>query len=118
MNSLKNSVRLMGFLGNDPELRTFENERKLVRVSLATNESYKNGDGEWITDTQWHNLVMWDTQAAFADKNLEKGSEISVEGRLVNRSYTDRDGVRRFFTEVVVNKVLSMTRKNKAELVD
>lgn len=118
MNSLKNSVRLMGFLGNDPELRTFENERKLVRVSLATNESYKNGDGEWITDTQWHNLVMWDTQAAFADKNLEKGSEISVEGRLVNRSYTDRDGVQRFFTEVVVNKVLSMTRKNKAELVD
>src|SRR5690554_2921867 len=113
MNSLKNSVRLVGFLGNDPEIKKYGDNKSLARVSIATNERYKNKDEEWVSDTQWHNLVMWGRQAVFAEKSLEKGTEIAIEGRLVNRSYLDKDGITRYYTEVVVNEVLSFTRKEK-----
>src|SRR5690606_41971362 len=93
MNTLKNSVRLTGFLGSNPEVKTFSNDKTLARVSIATHERYRNGQGEWITDTQWHNLVFWGKQALFAQKSLSKGSEIAVEGKLVNRQYVDKDGV-------------------------
>lgn len=113
MNSLKNSVRLMGFLGNDPEIKKYGDNKSLARVSIATNERYKNKDGEWVSDTQWHNLVMWGRQAVFAEKSLEKGAEVAIEGKLVNRAYIDKEGITRYYTEVVVNEVLSFTRKEK-----
>lgn len=113
MNSLKNSVRLVGFLGNDPEIKKYGDNKSLARVSIATNERYKNKEGEWVSDTQWHNLVMWGSQAVFAEKSLEKGSEIAIEGKLVNRAYLDKEGVTRYYTEVVVNEVLTFTRKDK-----
>lgn len=111
MNTLKNSVRLTGFLGNDPEVKTFSNDRTLARVSIATNERYRNGQGEWVTDTQWHSLVFWGKQALFAQKSLSKGSEIAVEGKLVNRQYVDKDGVTRYVTEVNVNEIVQFNRK-------
>jgi single stranded DNA-binding protein (ssb) len=111
MNTLKNSVRLTGFLGGDPEVKTFDNNRTLARVSIATNERYRNGQGEWVTDTQWHNLVFWGKQASFAQKSLSKGSEIAIEGKLVNRQYIDKDGVTRYVTEVNVNEILQFNRK-------
>lgn len=113
MNSLKNSVRLVGFLGNDPEIKKYGDNKSLARVSIATNERYKNKEGEWVSDTQWHNLVMWGRQAVFAEKSLEKGSEIAIEGKLVNRPYIDKDGITRYYTEVVVNEILTFTRKEK-----
>jgi single-strand DNA-binding protein len=113
MNSLKNSVRLMGFLGNDPEIKRYGDNKSLARVSIATNERYKNKEGEWVSDTQWHNLVMWGRQAVFAEKSLEKGTEVAIEGKLVNRAYIDKEGITRYYTEVVVNEVLSFTRKEK-----
>ena len=110
MNTLRNSVRLVGNLGMDPEVRSFDNNKKLARLSLAINESYKNDKGEKITETQWHNVVMWNTQAKFAEDYLKKGDEIAVEGRLSSRSYTDKDGNKRFVTEVVANEFIKLNR--------
>ncbi|SEO07186.1 single-strand binding protein [bacterium A37T11] len=114
MSTLRNSVRLTGFLGNDPEVKKFGEGKSVARVSIATNEIYKNHGGEWVTDTQWHNLVFWGRLAIFAEESLAKGSEVSIEGRLVSRSYTDKEGVLRYVTEVVVNEVKQFNRKENA----
>jgi single-strand DNA-binding protein len=106
MNTLRNSVRLVGNLGMDPEVKSFENNRKLAKITIATNEIYKNDKGEKVTDTQWHNLVMWGTQAKLAEDFLKKGDEIAIEGKLASRSYVDKDGNKRYVTEVVVNEFL------------
>ncbi|CAN5230288.1 single-stranded DNA-binding protein [soil metagenome] len=112
MNTLRNSVRLVGNLGMDPEVKNFDNNRKMARLSLATSESYKNDKGEKVTDTQWHNLVIWGAQAKLAEDFLKKGDEVAIEGKLVNRNYTDKDGNKRYVCEVVVNDFLKMNRKN------
>jgi single-strand DNA-binding protein len=112
MNTLKNSVRLVGNLGMDPEVKNFENNRKLAKLAIATNESYKNDKGEKITDTQWHNLVMWNAQAKLAEEYLKKGDEIAIEGKLSSRSYVDKDGNKRYTTEIVVNEFLKLSNKN------
>ncbi|HTI60720.1 single-stranded DNA-binding protein [Mucilaginibacter sp.] len=112
MNSLRNSVRLVGNLGMDPEVKSFDNNRKLAKISIATTETYKNDKGEKITDTQWHNLVMWNGQANLAEQYLKKGDMISIEGKLSSRSYVDKDGNKKYMTEVVVNDFLKMNNKN------
>ena len=104
MNTLKNSVRLVGNLGMDPEVKSFENDRKLAKIAIATNETYKNDKGEKVTDTQWHNLILWGAQAKLAEQILRKGDEIAIEGKLASRSYVDKDGNKRYVTEVVVNE--------------
>lgn len=105
MFNISNSVRLIGRLGQDPEIKTFDNNRKMARLSLATNERYKNASGEKVEKTTWHNLVAWGAQAEFAEKYLHKGKEISIEGKLTNRSYEGKEGVKKYITEVVVNEV-------------
>jgi single-strand DNA-binding protein len=105
MSSLNNSVRLSGHLGGAPEIKMTENQKKFAKISLATNSYRKNAAGEKVTDTTWHNLVLWEKQAELAEKHLVKGSRITLEGRLVNRFYTDKDGVKRYITEVVVNQI-------------
>jgi single-strand DNA-binding protein len=112
MNTLRNSVRLVGNLGMDPEVKSFDNNRKLAKVSIATNETYKNDKGERITDTQWHNLVAWNAQAKFAEDFLKKGDEIAIEGKLSSRSYVDKDGNKKYITEIVVNEFLKLGNKN------
>ncbi|MDB5146324.1 MAG: ssb [Mucilaginibacter sp.] len=111
MNSLRNSVRLVGNLGMDPEVKVFDSNKKMVRLSIATNESYKNDKGEKITDTQWHNLVFWGPQAKLAEDLLKKGDEVAVEGKLANRNYTDKDGIKRYVSEIVVNEFLKVGLK-------
>ncbi len=111
MNSLKNSVRLTGFLGNNPEVKNINEKTKLAKVSLATNEYYKNSEGERVEDTQWHNLILWNNKAKYAESNLAKGSEVSIEGKLASRSYIDKNGEKRFVTEIIVNEVLLLNRK-------
>lgn len=112
MSNLRNSVRLMGFLGNDPDVKAINDKKKVARVSIATNESYKNDKGEKVEETQWHNLVMWDRLANLAESFLHKGSEVSIEGKLSNRSYTDKEGVKRYITEVVVHDVQMLGKKS------
>ena len=111
MQSLKNSVRLVGHLGMDPEVKSFDNDRKLAKLSLATNESYKNDKGERITDTQWHNLILWNGQAKLAADYLKKGDEVAIEGKIANRNYTDKDGKKRYVSEIVVNEFLKIGAK-------
>lgn len=111
MNNVKNKVQLIGNLGNAPEVKVLDGGKKLVRLSLATNEIYKNAKGEKITETQWHNVVAWDKTAEIAEKYFTKGLEVLIEGKLVNRNYTDKDGVKHYTTEVVANEFLILTKK-------
>jgi len=114
MSTLKNSVRLSGFLGNKPDVKKFGDNKQLARVSIAVNERFKNSRGEWLTDTQWHILVFWGRQAQFVEKSLDKGSEICVAGKLINRSYIDQEGMTRYVTEIVVHEVqILSSRKNE-----
>jgi single-strand DNA-binding protein len=111
MSNLRNSVRLVGFLGSDPEVKTFGNNKKVARVAIAIDDSYKNDKGEKVKETQWHNLVMWEGLAGIAEKFLHKGSEVTIEGKLVNRNYTDKDGLKRYITEIVVGEMFMMGKK-------
>jgi len=111
MNTLKNKVQLIGNLGNDPEIITLESGKKLAKFSLATNENYKDANGEKHTKTDWHNLIMWNKTAEIAEKYLQKGKEIAIEGKLTNRSYETKEGEKRFITEVVVNELLMLGNK-------
>src|ERR1700712_4406638 len=111
MNSLRNSVRLVGNLGMDPEVKNFDANKKLAKVAIATNESYKNDKGEKIVETQWHNLILWGTQAKLAEEYLKKGDEVAIEGKLSNRSYTDKDGNKRYVSEVVVNEFIKLSSR-------
>src|SRR5690348_4120808 len=111
MNGLRNSVRLIGHLGVNPETKELESGKKVSRMTLATNEIYKNAKGETVKDTIWHNLVMWGKTATVAEKYLEKGNEIAIEGRLSSKSYTGKDGVKKYYTEIVVNELLMLDKK-------
>ena len=104
MNNLKNSVRLIGHLGQTPEVKDLSNGKKLAKFSMAINESYKNEAGERVIDTQWHNITAWGKQAELVGKLLKKGSEVAIEGKLTNNTYTDKDGVKRYSTEIVLNE--------------
>jgi len=108
MNTLRNKVQLIGNLGNDPEIINLESGKTLAKFSIATNESYKNANGEKITDTQWHNVVVWGKTATIAEKYLAKGKEVAIEGKLTSRSYETKNGEKRYTTEVVCNELLML----------
>lgn len=102
MNNLRNSVQLIGRLGSTPEVKNLENGVKLASVNIATNESYKNAKGEYVEQTTWHRLVGWDKLAETMEKFWTKGREMVVRGKLVNRSYDDKNGIKRYVTEIRV----------------
>lgn len=106
MYALKNKVQLIGNLSNKPEVFTTECGRKSARFVMATSETYRNARGEKVTETQWHNLVAWGKIADLVEKYLMKGKEIVIEGKLVNRSYYDKNGNRKYITEIQVNELL------------
>ncbi len=113
MNVLRNKVSLIGRLGAAPEVVTFESGRTLTRFSIATNESYKNKEGEWQEKTQWHNLTIWGKQAESAAKVLDKGQEIIAEGKLVNSQYETKEGEKRYSTSIEVNDFLILSPKQE-----
>jgi len=102
---------LIGNLGNAPEVKTIEGGKKLARFSIATKESYRNAKGEKVTETTWHNIVAWGKVAEIAEKYLTKGKEVAVEGKLINNSYTDKDGNKKYSTEVQVSEILMLGSK-------
>jgi len=114
MNALKNKVQLIGNLGNVPEVKNTESGKKLARFSVATNETYRNAKGEKVTETQWHNLIAWGKIAEIAEKYLTKGSEVAIEGKLMNNNYTDKDGVKKYSTEIQVHELLLLGSKASA----
>lgn len=106
MNTLRNKVQLIGNLGNDPEIKTLESGKKLAKFTLATNETYKDEQGNKVTDTQWHYVIAWGPTAEVVEKYVTKGKEIAIEGKLTHRSYEDKTGEKRYMTEIVANELL------------
>ena len=112
MSTLKNKVQLIGNVGLDPTITNLDNGKKVARLSLATNEHYKNGQGEKQTDTNWHTIIAWGKTADIIEKYVTKGKEIAVEGKLGTRAYNDKDGNKRYVTEVIVSEILLLGNNN------
>ena len=110
MSTLRNSVTLIGRLGNDPEIIKFGEDKTKVRLSLATSEYYKDKDGNRVEETQWHNVIAWGNTASIASKYCKKGSEIAIAGKLAHRSY-EKEGQTHYITEVVANEIALLGKK-------
>lgn len=111
-----NKVILIGHLVKDPEVRTLENGNKVVNFSLATSESYKDkNSGERVDKTEWHNIVLWKGLADIAERYLNKGSQIYLEGKLQTRSYEDKDGNTRYTTEIVGQQMTMLGSRSDSE---
>ncbi len=112
MNALQNKVQLIGNLGSNPEVRNTETGKKMARISIATNENYRNAKGETVKETQWHNAIAWGKNAELMEKYLTKGSQVAIEGKLMTRNYVDKEGVKRYITEIQVNDILFLSGRN------
>lgn len=111
MNALKNKVQLIGRLGQNPEIISFNDGNRLAKFSLAIDESYKDKNGNKVEKTNWFNIVVRNGLVTVAENYLEKGKEIAIEGKLNNRSYEDKNGNKRYFTEVICNELLMLGSK-------
>ena len=109
-----NKVILVGNLGKDPEVRHLENNNVVAKFSIATNESYKDKSGEWQNLTEWHDVVAWRYLAQVAERDLKKGSQVYVEGKLTHRKYQDKDGIDRYITEVLANVLKPLDRRDSS----
>jgi len=112
MNALRNSVRLIGHLGDNPKVRKYDNGKTVANFSIATNEIYRDSNGEKQSETTWHRLVAWGKQAEVVENYLKKGSEIAIEGKIANRSYDDEKGEKRYISEVVVRDILLLDKQS------
>ncbi len=111
MNNLRNRVQLIGNLGADPEVKIFDSGKKKVTLSLATSESYKKANGEKVDQTQWHQIIAWGKTADIAEQYLKKGNEIAVDGKIQYRSFEDKNGDKKYITEIMVNELLMLGKK-------
>ena len=107
INKLQNAVNLIGRAGNTPIIRKFENGVKLAKFSLATTATYLEVNGK-RTETQWHNIVAWGKTAQIVEKFVAKGKEVAIEGKLTTRTWEDKDGMKRYITEVVCSELLML----------
>jgi single-strand DNA-binding protein len=106
MNAMKNRVQLIGNAGNDPEVKTLESGKKLAHLTIATNETYRNDKGDKVEQTEWHRVTAWGKTAEIIEKFVVKGKEVAIDGKLTHRSYDDKNGEKKYITEVVVNEIL------------
>jgi single-strand DNA-binding protein len=106
MNSLKNKVILVGRLGQNPETKTIDGGKKVTHFTLATDDSYKNAEGQKISEATWHNITAWNGLEDIADRFLKKGNQVAVEGRIVYRSYEDKKGVTKNVTDIVLSDLV------------
>ncbi|MDP5231422.1 MAG: single-stranded DNA-binding protein [Cellulophaga sp.] len=112
MSTIKNHVQLIGNVGQEPTITNLDNDKKVARFSIATNESYKNSKGEKVQNTDWHTVVAWGKTADIIEKFVSKGKELGVTGKLKTRKYTTDDGTDRYVTEVEANEILLLGTKN------
>lgn len=117
MNNLRNSVQLIGHLGTNPEIIQLENGNKLSKFSLATTYTYTTQNGERVSDTQWHNVVAWGKLAELCEKYVTKGDLLTLEGRIAYRNYEDKDGNKRYITEIIMNDMVLPKRPKEEEAV-
>ena len=107
-----NKVILIGNLGKDPEVRYLDSGVAVANFSLATTESYKNKEGERVSQTEWHNVVLWRGLAEVAEKWLKKGSSVYIEGKIRNRKWEDKDGNTRYTTEILADNMTMLGKKD------
>ena len=112
MYTIRNKVHLIGNLGQTPEVKTLNSGKKMARFSVATSENYRNAKGEKVKETQWHNLVAWGKLAEIVEKYLTKGKEVAIEGKLINRSYNDKEGNKKYISEIEVNELVMLGAKS------
>jgi len=110
-----NKVILVGRVGADPELKNLQNDGKVVNFSIATSESFKGKDGTKTEKTEWHNIVAWGQLAEIISKNVSKGSQLYVEGKIQTRTWDDKDGNKKYTTEVVANQVTFLGSKKTSD---
>ncbi|OXA81879.1 single-strand binding protein [Flavobacterium aquidurense] len=110
MNAMKNRVQLIGNVGNDPEIKTLENGKKLAHLTIATNDRYTNDKGEKVEQTEWHRVTAWGKTAEIIEKYVVKGKEVAIDGKLTHRSYDDKNGEKKYITEVVVNEIVLLSK--------
>mgnify|MGYP003537318532 FL=1 len=107
---MKNRVQLIGHVGQDPEIKNLEAGKKLANISIATNEVYYRDNGDKVEKTEWHRVTAWGKVADIIEKYVAKGKEIAIEGKLTHRSYDDKDGNKRYVTEIVANEILLLSK--------
>ena len=107
---MKNLVQLIGHVGQDPEIKNLEAGKKLANISIATNEVYYRDNGDKVEKTEWHRVTAWGKVADIIEKHVTKGKEIAIEGKLTHRSYDDKDGNKRYVTEIVANEILLLSK--------
>ena len=112
MNALRNKVQLIGRLGQEPEITTFPDGNKIAKFSMATDDSYKDKDGQKVERAYWHNIVVRGGLVKVVESYVQKGQEIAIEGKLTNRSWEDKDGIKRYMTEIVCNELLMLSKNN------
>lgn len=112
---MKNHVSLIGNVGMTPEIREFEKGRKMARFSVATKDFYKNQKGERVEDTTWHNIVCFGVKVDTIEKYVTKGQLIAIEGKLVNNSYEDKDGNKKYSTQINLNDFFFLGGKNDSK---
>jgi single-strand DNA-binding protein len=110
-----NKVLLIGNVGKDPDIRYLDSGVAIARFPLATSETYKNREGEKVTTTEWHNIVLWRGLAEVAEKYVKKGSQLFIEGRIRTRSYDDKDGNKKYVTEIVADTMQMLGKKSDSE---
>jgi single-strand DNA-binding protein len=105
MTTLHNTVQLIGRAGIDPEIKSFDKARKMARFSIATNSYYYNQNGERVEDTHWHQVIAWGKTAEVVEKLVKKGRQLAISGKLINRSWDDKEGNKRYAVEIVLNQI-------------
>jgi len=113
MSNLRNQIQLIGNVGQDVEIVTFESGKKLAKFSLATNETYKDAEGIKQTKTEWHNLIAWGNVGEIIEKYVKKGSEIAIQGKLTYNKFEDKNGNKRSKTEIVVSEIVMFGKKEE-----
>ena len=103
---MKNRVQLIGRVGQDPEVKNLDGGKKLATITIATNDVYYKDNGDKVEQTEWHRVTAWGKTAEIIEKYVTKGKEIAIEGKLTHRTYEDKNGEKRYVTDIVVNEVL------------
>lgn len=103
---MRNKVQLIGHVGQEPEIKNLDGGKKVASITLATNEVYTNQKGEKVENTEWHRITAWGKLADLIEKYVTKGKELAIEGKLSHRSYDDKDGIKKYVTEIIANEVM------------
>lgn len=112
MSQIKNNVQLIGYVGKDPEMISLNSDKKMVKMSLATADNFQK-NGEWKSETQWHNVIAWGKTADYIHQNVKKGNEVALIGKLRYRSYENKQGHTQTVTEVVVNELVKISKNSQ-----